>query len=69
MDAANRLGPAAETADVSLVYTCGSCALQAPAKSNFPPLDEIFWGDKCFFFVCVDSADWAPKFTHGGDLV
>lgn len=68
MDAANRLGPAAETADVSLVYTCGSCALQAPAKSNFPPLMRFFLGISVFF-LCVDSADWAPKFTHGGDLV
>lgn len=52
MDAANRFGPAAETADVSLVYTCGSCALQAPAKSNFPPLMRFFLGISGFVCVC-----------------
>lgn len=32
MDAANRLGPGAEAADVSLVYTCESCSVWVPPQ-------------------------------------
>lgn len=66
MDAANRLGPGAETADVSLVYTCGSCAPHRPSPSQ---ANEIFFGGGGYKCFCVDSADWPLKFTHGGDLV